>query len=110
MADETKTVGAAIAATAAAAGGTVEGDDLQPIVAELASKMNTLARYIDAQVQPYAFALLVFPVGAPGRVNYIGNGNKADMIKAMREWADRAEKNLYDGALHKMPNNKGGRA
>lgn len=39
------------------------------------------------------FALLVFPLGGPGISNYVSNGTREDMIKALRETADRLEKN-----------------
>jgi len=39
------------------------------------------------------FALLVFEFGKPGIGNYISNAQRSDMIQALRETADRLEKN-----------------
>jgi len=38
------------------------------------------------------FALLVFPRSQPGLTNYVSNGSRADMIEALREGADRLER------------------
>ncbi len=40
----------------------------------------------------FGFALLVFPFHSPGISNYISNAQRDDMIKALRETADRLEK------------------
>lgn len=40
----------------------------------------------------FGFTILVFPFNNPGVSNYISNANRSDMIKAMREAADRLEK------------------
>lgn len=45
--------------------------------------------------RPIGFALLVFDFDAPEIGNYIGNCNREDMIKALRETAARLEKNEY---------------
>lgn len=39
------------------------------------------------------FALLLFEFNNPGIGNYISNANRKDMIKSLRETADRLEKN-----------------
>ena len=49
------------------------------------------------------FALLVFDFGAPGTGNYISNANREDMIKSLRETADRLEKNQDIPALKMRP-------
>jgi len=38
------------------------------------------------------FMLVVFGFDAPGISNYVSNANREDMIKAMRETADRLER------------------
>jgi len=38
------------------------------------------------------FTILVFPFNEPGVSNYISNANRSDMIKALRETAERLEK------------------
>ena len=39
------------------------------------------------------FLLLVFGFGAPGVANYVSNGTRAEMIRVLRETADRLERN-----------------
>ena len=39
------------------------------------------------------FALFVFPFKAPGISNYVSNGNREDMIKALKETVRRFENN-----------------
>lgn len=39
------------------------------------------------------FAFILFEFGEPGIGNYISNGCREDMIKALRETADRIENN-----------------
>lgn len=39
------------------------------------------------------YALIVFDLGRPGIGNYISTAQRGDMIKALRETADRLEKN-----------------
>lgn len=41
----------------------------------------------------YGFTILVFPLNKPGVANYISNAQRADMIKALREMADRLDNN-----------------
>lgn len=53
--------------------------------------MNILAGVIDDAVQGHGFCLLVFPFadadgGMKGRMNYISNANRADMLVAMKEF------------------------
>ena len=40
----------------------------------------------------FGFTILVFPFNNAGVSNYISNANRADMIKSLRETADRLEK------------------
>lgn len=74
----------------------------EAIEAEHRADMNRLAKLIDATLNAGQFAprvgfcLLVFPLGVPDpasnpRMNYIANANRADMVKAMREFIARAE-------------------
>ncbi|KQP36672.1 hypothetical protein ASF25_01575 [Methylobacterium sp. Leaf100] len=61
--------------------------------------MNALAQGIDeglnGQRRPktIGFALLVFEFGKTegGRVNYVSNAERSDMITAVKEWLARAE-------------------
>lgn len=41
----------------------------------------------------FGFTIIVFPFKNTGVSNYISNANRSDMIKALRETADRIEKN-----------------
>jgi hypothetical protein len=71
--------------------------------------MNTLAGALDEvfngpatpdRVRTTGFALLVFPMGedisGTGRVNYIGNGDRADMLIALKELVARWEGRVPD--------------
>ena len=64
--------------------------------------LNALARSIDAMLnggntppehKKYGFALLVYPTGQidQSHINYIGNGNRADMLAALKELTARWE-------------------
>lgn len=59
--------------------------------------MRSLAHALDTMFngdidpKPYCFVLLAFKNGVAGRANYISNANRADVIKAIRETADRLE-------------------
>lgn len=75
-----------------------------PIQARYRAHMNDLAARLDAEFNPpprarsVGFALLVFEFGKTdgGRVNYISNGAREDMIAAMKEWLARAEGRIAD--------------
>lgn len=45
------------------------------------------------ELKPFGFALLVFPFGdkPKGRMNYISNAQRADMLIAMKEFIARSE-------------------
>lgn len=51
--------------------------------------------YLNGKQQPkrVGFAVFVFPFGETkdGRVNYVSNASRADMLVAVREWLARAE-------------------
>ena len=58
---------------------------------ELRRYMEALAKCIGAVLPPGTlFALVVF--GRPGVTEYVGNGLRADVIRAMRQCADRLER------------------
>lgn len=81
-----------------------------PIETEYRQAMNDLAAELDARFNPpptqkrIGFVLLIAEFGKieGGRVNYISNGDRADMISMMKEWIARAEGRHVGG--------KGGRA
>lgn len=66
--------------------------------------MNELTKMLDDLLNPdpkdrqTGVALLFFPFGGPegGRVNYISNGRRENMIVAMKEWLARAEGRVID--------------
>ena len=70
--------------------------------------MNTLARMIDKRLNGAAvgtdrklgFVLLVAEFGKieDGRVNFITNGNREDMIDLLREYLGRLEGRVDDGS------------
>jgi hypothetical protein len=57
--------------------------------------LTTMAKAIDKtlckELGRVGFVLLVFDFNQPGVANYVSNANRADMIKALRETADRLE-------------------
>lgn len=56
-------------------------------------KMRMMGKGISKGLpEGWGFALIVFPFFDPGISNYISNGTREDMIKALRETADRLEK------------------
>lgn len=75
-----------------------------PIQARYRAQMNDLARELDQRFNPppsartVGFALFSFEFGKTegGRVNYISNGNREDMIAAVKEWLARAEGRMAD--------------
>ena len=70
-----------------------------PIQARYRAMMNGLAEGIDKLLngkqrpKKVGFVLLIAEFGEidGGRVNYISNGDRADMIAMMKEWIARAE-------------------
>lgn len=67
--------------------------------------MNALANLIDGlfngddEPKRVGFVLLMAEFGKidGGRVNYISNGERADMIAMMKEWLARAEGRYFEG-------------
>ncbi len=53
--------------------------------------MRQLGKMIQKKVKGLGFALIVFPFYDAGMSNYISNAEREDMIKALRETADRLE-------------------
>ncbi len=58
-----------------------------------AKAMNKMADKVKAMIpKEFGFTILVFPFNNPGTANYVSNAQRPDMIKALRETADRLEK------------------
>lgn len=58
---------------------------------------NDLAKMIEQNIpKEYGFCLLIFPFGEvenieDNRMQYISNGNREDIVKAMKEWIKKTE-------------------
>jgi hypothetical protein len=65
--------------------------------AKVVSDMQKLARLVDAQL-PYGwgFVVLAFPFGAGGRMNYISNADRADIVRAMYEFIEATKEKWAD--------------
>lgn len=75
-----------------------------PIDSHYRELMNSLATGLNDVLGGLGFALLIFEHGSVdgGRVNYISNSNRDDMIAAMREWLARAEGRAHDAPRAKQ--------
>lgn len=69
-------------------------DKKSPEYAHSREKMTVIADLLKATFPGMCWALLVSNFEAPGIGNYISNGSREDMIKQLRETADRLEENL----------------
>ena len=56
-----------------------------------AEQMKGLGQALKETLPGLGFALFIFPLGGPGLANYISNGQREDMIKALRETLGRLE-------------------
>ena len=68
----------------------------QPIESHMREVMNDIGRILGRAIKQadanYGFALLVFGMSADkGRMNYISNADRADMLAAMKEFIARNE-------------------
>ena len=76
----------------------------KPIQSEYFADMNEMARLLDeyfntpGEPRKTGFALFVFPFGekADGRMNYISNGERKNMIDVLKEFIARAEGRIAD--------------
>lgn len=59
---------------------------IDPIPKELNEAMNGVGKLLNKIFKPFGFALLVFDFGNHGRMNYISNADREDMITAMKEF------------------------
>jgi hypothetical protein len=60
-------------------------------LAHTEQQLAGIARCLEEAMPGMGFALLVFEFNAPGVSNYVSNAERADMIQALRETADRLE-------------------
>lgn len=69
---------------------------------ELERKMQGIAGAVKPMVpEGCGFAVLVFHYGEGGFMNWVSNAQRADMIKALREMADKLENDRRD--FHRTP-------
>jgi hypothetical protein len=54
--------------------------------------LQALARHVDKQL-PYGwgFVVLAFPFGADGRMNYVSNADRSDVVRAMYEFIEASK-------------------
>lgn len=58
-----------------------------------AKAMRKMGKKVEAMLpRGFGFVILVFPFGGEKEGNYISNAKREDMVKALRETADRLEK------------------
>lgn len=57
--------------------------------AKVVKDLQVLAQHVDAQL-PYGwgFVVLAFPFGQGGRMNYVANAERADVVRAMYEFIE----------------------
>ena len=60
--------------------------------AKVRADLQKLARLVDSQL-PYGwgFVVLAFPFGAGGRMNYIANAERVDVVRAMYEFIEASK-------------------
>lgn len=85
---------------------------MDPVAERYRKKMNQLARRLDREFNGPAkgkdrkigFILLMAEFGKieDGRVNYISNGEREDMIAMLREYLARIEGRAHDGPTTKQ--------
>lgn len=69
---------------------------MEPIQADLYERMNILGKELGNIFKPYGFSLLVFDYGDKGRMNYISNACREDIIAAMKEFIAKHEGRYHD--------------
>lgn len=52
-------------------------------------RMREIASILNKELKGLGFALITFEFGGPCMTNYISNGQRADMIKALEETVSR---------------------
>jgi hypothetical protein len=62
---------------------------------EVRAKMKELAKLVDAQLPVgWGFAVLCFSFGAEGRMNYVANAERQDVVRAMYEFIEATKAQL----------------
>lgn len=68
----------------------------EPIDPKYLEMMNALADTLHQFLMPNGFVLLMFDMQKQGRVNYISNCDRADVLKAMQAFIDRQPRPAQD--------------
>lgn len=72
----------------------------QPIEPKMKEIMNDIGRTLGRAIKEvdgnYGFCLFVFEFGHGGRINYISNANREDMIATLKEFIAKAEGRHYE--------------
>jgi hypothetical protein len=64
----------------------------EPIESKYIEEMNEIAQMLDAALDGAGFCLLVFERNtSEGRMNYISNSNRSDMLVALKEFIAKCE-------------------
>lgn len=57
--------------------------------AKVRADLQALARHVDRQLPfGWGFAILAFPFGEGGRMNYVANADRPDVVRAMYEFIE----------------------
>lgn len=58
--------------------------------------MNEIGKVLAEVFEGYGFCLLVFDMNKTGRMNYLSNAARGDMVTAMKEFIANAEGRMHD--------------
>lgn len=62
-------------------------------MSDTTDKMQELARAVEVILPPNTgFVVLAFDFGPDGRLDYVSNAERADVIKVMREFMEKTER------------------
>ena len=68
----------------------IKNNNLQQKYVE--NKMQELAQYVKRELPAgWGFVIMAFPFGEGGRLNYVSNGNREDVVKALYEFIEKTE-------------------
>jgi hypothetical protein len=60
--------------------------------AKVRADFQRIGRLVDAQLPfGWGFVVLAFPFGADGRINYLSNTNRADIVRAMYDFIEASK-------------------
>lgn len=75
-----------------------------PIEQKHIDTMNDIANVLDKVFYGYGFTLMIFDLNATngGRMNYISNAQRADMVTAMKEFIAADEGRAHEAPVQKQ--------